>query len=132
MSKVITDTKKLFASFVSIYGHCDAETFAKVIQKHTSDAVVAVTAEDIAQLMVADYNFRNVNYEQIENGTDEYFSILNHLAENIAVDRIVREIEGSGSLDSGFSSQTIRQALHDVYEDEELSTFMILAINNYH
>ena len=84
MSKIIENSTALINAFIKAFYKEISSHLQCLISEHVPEAVIASAAKNIAVQVISEYDLRDIYYEQTEESTDEYFSVLTYLTEKDA------------------------------------------------
>lgn len=120
MSKIIQDPSRLINSFTASFGEDHRETFERVFSQYISDAVIAVTPEDIAAQAIAWANCEvefTTYYSDIDINDDDrrYTFVQERLIEDLDIKAIVGRIEKDWDVNSSTTAIAIQEAIFSVH-----------------
>ena len=121
MSKIIEDPTALINELVSSFWEDDREMIEQVVSQYISDAVIAVTAEDIAAQAIAwicsyEDSFSD-HYTDIDKDDDprRYTFVQESLIENLNIKAIVDHIEKHWDMNSSTTAIAIQEAIFSIH-----------------
>jgi len=135
MSKIIQNPDRLINELVESFWEDDREVIEQVISQYISDAVIAVTAEDIIEQVIAwadsHENFHAAWIEPEDEDRDRFNFISGFLETKLNIPLVMSEIERKGNLSDGYSGDTIDGALKRVHGEFRLLEIVLDAANQY-
>ena len=135
MSKIIADPHRIINAFVSSFGEDNRDLIEQAFSRYISDAVIAVTAEDIIEQVIAwansQENFHAAWIEPEDEDRDRFNFITRFLEAKLNITEVMSEIERKGNLSDGYSGDTIDGALKRVHGEFRLLELVLDAANQY-
>lgn len=134
MSKIIENPSKLIDALVEYFWEDDREVIEQAISQYISDAVIAVTAEDIAAQAIAWANsHKEFYYDKIDMlvDCDRYLAIQNALIVKLDVKHICDYIETEWDITSSTSGEATLEALLERYDEDWLLNMISAIASNY-
>lgn len=123
MSKIITTPDFLIQELEAALGAHKLEVIESIVSRYISDAVIAVTTEDIAAQAIAWASSHNEFYYEpidIDTDGDRYVAIQNSLIQVLDIENVVEYIQDGWDMNSTVSSEGIFDALLLNYAEGEL------------
>jgi len=135
MTKIIQDPRRLINAFAAAFGEDHRETLEHLFSQYISDAVIAVTPEDIIEQVIAWANVQETFHpawiEPEDEDRDRFQFISDRLKETLDIPLVISEIERRGNLSDGYSGDTIEGALMRVHGKFRLLELALDAANQY-
>lgn len=134
MSKIIEHPDRLIESFAAAFGEHNRDIIERCFSRYISDAVIAVTAEDIAAHTIAWASSHNeFHYEPIDINVDgdRYVAIQNILIQALDVEALIQHIEDEWDMNSSLYDSVIDDALFSRYDEEVLLDIFASAVDQY-
>ena len=135
MTKIIQNPDRIINAFVSSFGEDNRDLIEQAFSRYISDAVIAVTAEDIIEQVIAwansQENFHAAWIEPEDEDRDRFNFITRFLEAKLNITEVMSEIERKGNLSDGYSGDTIDGALKRVHGEFRLLELVLDAANQY-
>ena len=134
MSKIIKNPTNLINELVSSFWEDDGKMIEQVISQYISDAVIAVTAEDVAAQAIAWASSHNEFYYDvidIDVDGDRFVSIQNTLLQILDIEAIIQLVENKWDANSSVSGECIDDALFEIYRESQLLDLVTNAAVRY-
>ena len=135
MTKIIQNPDRIINAFVSSFGEGNRDLIEQAFSRYISDAVIAVTAEDIIEQVIAwansQENFHAAWIEPEDEDRDRFNFITGFLEAKLNITEVMSEIERKGNLSDGYSGDTIDGALKRVHGEFRLLELVLDAANQY-
>ena len=102
MTKIIQNPDRIINAFVSSFGEDNRDLIEQAFSRYISDAVIAVTAEDIIEQVIAwansQENFHAAWIEPEDEDRDRFNFITGFLEAKLNITEVMSEIERKGNL----------------------------------
>ena len=135
MTQIIAEPQRIINAFVSSFGEDNRDLIEQAFSRYISDAVIAVTAEDIIEQVIAwansQENFHAAWIEPEDEDRDRFNFITGFLEAKLNITEVMSEIERKGNLSDGYSGDTIDGALKRVHGEFRLLELVLDAANQY-
>jgi hypothetical protein len=135
VSKIIQDPSRVINALTKSFGEHNRHAIAAMFSNYISDAVIAVTTEDIIEQVIAwansHENFHAAWIEPEDEDRDRFNFIHEFLETKLNIPSVMSEIERKGNLSDGYSGGTIDGALKRVHGEFRLLEIVLDAANQY-
>lgn len=134
MTKIIEDPSRLINAFAASFGEHNRYVIEQAFSQYISDAVIAITAEDIASQAIAWANFREdfpCDLIDIDADAERFTSIQNTLIQMLDIESIIKAIDKDWDKTSSTCGDAIEEALFSLYTALSVLTMVINADTRY-
>jgi hypothetical protein len=132
--KIIEFPDHLIQELEAALGAHNSDVISSIFSRHISDAVIAVTAEDIAAQAIEWANFQWPEHEAI----DKYFDFKRYsfvqdtlLKELLDIEAIANQIQDDWDMNSSTSAEAIYEALFAIYKESAILNKISTAAAQY-
>jgi hypothetical protein len=132
--KIIESPDRLINAFTASFGEGHRATFERVFSQYTSDAVIAVTAEDIAAQAIEWVNFhQEFKHEAIDNyfDFDRFVFVQNAVLKELDTEAIIDHIQDSWDSNASTTAEAIQEALFAIYKESTIFDLVSNTVVNY-
>ena len=127
MTKIIQNPDRIINAFVSSFGEGNRDLIEQAFSRYISDAVIAVTPENIAAQAIAWASSHPYKGFDIDVDSDRCTAIQNALIDNLDARSICDHIEKKWDANWSTSGDAINEALLERYTEEDLLN-LVMAI----